>query len=189
VPEWGGEEGAGREILAAARTAISTEPTPPRRKSHSVPRSVTREPREYSADRCHTGRSFPFSALPPLAALLEAQREHTRTVERETGKIVRYVFHRRGERIGSIREAWNGACRRAGVPDAIFHDLRRTAVRRLERAGVPRSVAMKLTGHKTEAVYRRYAIADHAALHEGVGKLAKLFERPPEPATVVSIAR
>jgi hypothetical protein len=33
---------------------------------------------------------------------------------------------------------------------------------------------MKLTGHKTEAVYRRYAIADAAALAEGVGKLARL---------------
>ena len=36
---------------------------------------------------------------------------------------------------------------------------RHTAVRNLEQAGVPRSVAMKkLTGHKSEAVYRRYAI-------------------------------
>jgi hypothetical protein len=35
-------------------------------------------------------------------------------------------------------------------------------------------VAMKLTGHKTEAVYRRYAIADAASLAEGVEKLAKL---------------
>src|SRR6266704_6586197 len=53
---------------------------------------------------------------------------------------------------------WARACREAGVPGRIPHDFRRTAVRNLERAGVSRSAAMKLTGHKTEAVYRRYAI-------------------------------
>jgi hypothetical protein len=37
---------------------------------------------------------------------------------------------------------------------------------------VSRSVAMKLTGHKTEAVYRRYAIVSEADLREGVAKLA-----------------
>ena len=42
------------------------------------------------------------------------------------------------------------------------------------RAGVPQSTAMKLTGHKTASVYRRYAIADHVVLEEGVGKLAAL---------------
>ncbi len=57
-----------------------------------------------------------------------------------------------------------------------MHDLRRTAVRNLERAGVPRSVAMKLTGHKTEAVYRRYAIASASELREGVVKLARLHD-------------
>jgi len=51
---------------------------------------------------------------------------------------------------------------------------RRTAVRNLERAGVSRAVAMKLTGHKTEAVYRRFAIVDEVALREGVAKLARL---------------
>ena len=49
-------------------------------------------------------------------------------------------------------------------------------VRNLERAGVSRSVAMKLTGHKTESVYRRYAIASEADLSEGVRKLASVHQ-------------
>ena len=37
---------------------------------------------------------------------------------------------------------------------------------------------MKLTGHKTESVYRRYAIVAEADLGDGVAKLAKLHEGP-----------
>jgi hypothetical protein len=48
------------------------------------------------------------------------------------------------------------------------------AVRNLERAGVPRGTAMKLTGHKTESVYRRYAIADERDLQVAVEKLDAL---------------
>jgi hypothetical protein len=44
--------------------------------------------------------------------------------------------------------------------ESIPHDFRRTAVRALERAAVSRSAAMAMTGHLTESVYRRYAIAD-----------------------------
>ena len=59
----------------------------------------------------------------------------------------------------------------------IVHDLRRTAVRNLERAAVPRSVATQGTGHTTESVYRRYAIVAEADLREGVAKLASLAPR------------
>ena len=59
----------------------------------------------------------------------------------------------------------------AGVPGRILHDFRRTAVRNLERVGVPRSAAMAMVGHKTESIYRRYAIVDAGALREAAAKI------------------
>jgi integrase len=115
------------------------------------------------------GRMFPLTA--ELRAVLEAQRERTRTIERETGQIVPWLFHRNGQPIRSLARAWRTAVRKAGVPGRLVHDFRRTAVRNLERAGVPRSTAMKMVGHKTEAIYRRYAIVDEQMLREGADKL------------------
>jgi len=118
------------------------------------------------------GRTYPFGAFPALAELLGAQRRYTDMVEAATGQVVPWVFHRFGKQIRYYYNAWRAACARAGVADRTPHDLRRTAVRALERSGVSRSVAMKLTGHKTEAIYRRYAIVSEADLREGVAKLA-----------------
>ena len=73
------------------------------------------------------------------------------------------------------------------MPARIFHDFRRTAVRNLERAGVPRSVAMKLTGHKTEAVYRRYAIVNDADLRAAADKLAAI--EPGAGTTMGTVTR
>jgi integrase len=119
------------------------------------------------------GRTFPFDVLPELAALLKRQREYTEAVERRTGQIIRWVFHREGRRVVSIRQAWRTACRKAELVGKIPHDFRRSAVRRLERAGVPRSVAMELVGHQTEAIYRRYAITNETDLRDGLAKVAK----------------
>ena len=118
------------------------------------------------------GRSFPL--IPELRRLIERRQEHTRRCERAQGRIIPQVFHRYGRPIRSIRRAWMTACRKAGVPGLLLHDLRRSAVRNLERAGVSRSVAMKLTGHKTENVYRRYAIVAENDLREAGIKLATL---------------
>lgn len=89
--------------------------------------------------------------------------------------MVPYVFHRGGRPIKDFRTAWAAARRRAGLLGLLPHDLRRTAVRNYERAGVPRSVAMRLVGHRTEAMYRRYAIVSQRDQAEGVAKLAALL--------------
>jgi len=133
------------------------------------------------------GRTFPFSAYPPLGELLKWQRERTVAVEKTTKRIVSHVFHRGGRPILDFRGAWQKACDAAGVRGRLVHDFRRTAVRNLERAGVPRSVAMKLTGHLTESIYRRYAIVSPADLKAGVEKLAKLHVEQSEPARVVGV--
>jgi integrase len=117
------------------------------------------------------GRMFPFT--PELRALLEAQRAATTVLATKTDRIIPLVFHRDGAAIKTFYGAWRSACRAAGVPGRIFHDFRRTAVRNLERAGVPRSVAMQMVGHKTEAIYRRYAIVNDADLRAAAAKLAE----------------
>ena len=120
------------------------------------------------------GRMFPVAG--ELRAVLEAQVEQTAALEARTGRRVEWLFHHNGKQIGSFRKAWATACRSAGLSGRILHDLRRTAVRNLERAGVPRSTAKRLTGHLTDAVYERYAIVDSAMLEEAAQRLSR-YER------------
>lgn len=69
-----------------------------------------------------------------------------------------YVFHGQDQRVVEFRKPWADACVAAGVTALLFHDLRRSCVRNLERSGVSQSVAMQITGHRTISVYPRYRI-------------------------------
>lgn len=97
------------------------------------------------------------------------------------GVICPFVFTRDGQQVKSFRKSWDKACTAAGYPTKIPHDFRRTAVRNFERAGVSRSVAMQITGHKTENVYRRYAIVSEGDLREGLAKLAAVGKERRTP--------
>ncbi len=124
------------------------------------------------------GRSFPCTTA--LRALLLDRRAAV-DVLKASGTITPFVFFRlvalgrggakRPKRITSFTKAWSAACSAAGTPGRVPHDLRRTAVRNLVRAGVPQSVAMRLTGHKTASVFRRYDITADADLASAASKL------------------
>lgn len=85
-----------------------------------------------------------------------------------------YLFARGAKPIRDFRESWDLACQRAGLPGLLFHDLRRTAVRNLRRAGVAETVIMKITGHRTRSVFERYNITDETDTREA-GRKAEEF--------------
>jgi integrase len=101
----------------------------------------------------------------------------------------KWVFSHLGRPLGDVRKQWEPACKRAGVQGLLFHDLRRSAVRSMERAGIPRKVAMAISGHLTEAVYRRYDIVNKQDMKNAAAKLeqyladqAQTKKQPDPPA-------
>lgn len=92
------------------------------------------------ATKNRQGRTFPMTA--ELRALVDRQHAITDNLRRD-GTICPHVFHRRGKPIRSFRAAFSAACREAGCPGRLLHDLRRTAVRNLVRAGIAERVAMQ----------------------------------------------
>jgi integrase len=69
-----------------------------------------------------------------------------------------YIFHRDGHPIGDFRKRWRKACEAIGLPGRIVHDLRRSGVRHLIRAGVPPHTVMAFSGHRTPSMLKRYDI-------------------------------
>jgi integrase len=120
------------------------------------------------------GRVFPMTA--GLRQLLDARQvEHERL--KKAGHLCPHVFFRehaadgKPRRIASFTGAWRAACRKAGCPGRIPHDLRRTAIRNMVRAGIPERVSMRLSGHKTPSVFSRYDIISGTDLVDAAARL------------------
>lgn len=78
---------------------------------------------------------------------------HTKAWHRPDGTLTPQV---RKMRVDDSR-AWNAACRRAGITDFRFHDLRHTWASWLIQSGVPLSVLQEMGGWESIEMVRRYA--------------------------------
>jgi integrase len=108
-------------------------------------------------------------------ATLREQEQHTRRLERKWQRVIPWVFHYRGKQFTSYYKGWHRACERAGYQKGDFrpHDFRRTAARAYTRAGVGEQVVMKITGHKTREMFRRYNITTERDLAEAAQRVSQ----------------
>jgi integrase len=126
-----------------------------------------------------TGRGRTVMLEGDLADLID-RRWEARLLEKDGNvRVAALVFHRDGEPVGDFRKAWATACQAAGVPDKLFHDLRRTAARNMVRAGVPERVAMAVTGHLTRSMFDRYNIVSEDDLRMAAQKTTLYVDTLP----------
>lgn len=104
-----------------------------------------------------------------------------------------YVFHVNGRPLNEsvFTRTWARARAKAGdaVKGRIFHDYRRTAARNMIRAGVPQAIAMAITGHKTDSMFRRYNIVSADDKRAALERQAEYLKAQPKDGNLRSIQR
>ena len=70
-----------------------------------------------------------------------------------------------------MRKAFAKACTAAGLAGIWFHDQRRSFVTNARRRGVPESVVMRMSGHRTRSVFDRCNIVEEDDLREAVRRI------------------
>jgi integrase len=148
------------------------------------------------------------------------RRKVARAVTTTTGEVMLadLVFHRQGKAIGDNRKAWQTACVAAGVgkfvcrhciqptkghtcescgtDDAryvgkLVHDLRRSAVRNMVRAGVHEKEAMSISGHKTRSMFDRYNIVSQDDQRDALMRTEayRISQRKKQPTIITNAAK
>ena len=86
----------------------------------------------------------------------------------------------------SIEVEANGKKKKKYVVKTL-HDFRRTSVRNMTRAGVPKRVAMVVSGHKTRSVFDRYDIVSDDDLRGEARKASEHAQNQEAAARVFAM--
>ncbi len=141
---------------------------------HQVDREVGVIRLEPGSTKNREGRVFKYAEITEVKAALDGLWARHEALERQAVISPLVFCRRKGQRIRTFWKRWRTAIEAAGCPGRVPHDFRRTAVRNLNRAGVPETIAMKVTGHKTRSVFDRYDITSEEDLAEASRKLQAL---------------
>jgi integrase len=121
------------------------------------------------------GRVFPLRSsdgeLNRAGLVIEEQKTHR-------VKDCPLIFHFNGKPISrsTFNKHWHAASQVSGVTHH-FHDLRRTVVRNLTRAGVHRTIAKAVTGHESDNIFERYDIVDTKDITEAITKMSDYVKK------------
>ena len=83
----------------------------------------------------------------------------------------KHVFVYQRNPVREIRTAFKTACKKAGIQNLRFHDLRHCAATNLRRAGVDTTTAMQIIGHKSPHMWKRYNTVAEGNLIAAANKL------------------
>jgi integrase len=126
--------------------------------------------------------------MPLVGELAETigRRRAARAVTTKDGiMLTDLIFHRDGLPIGDMRKAWKTACKLAGVPARLFHDLCRTFARDADNRGVSRRVAMDLMGRTTASIYDRYRIVAEDDKTSALLRMQQKWFSQPEQVVIM----
>jgi integrase len=141
---------------------------------HQVDRAAGVIRLEPGTTKNRDGRVFKYAEVEEVKAAIDGLWARHEALERQSILTPLVFCRRKGQRIKTFWKRWKTACVAAGCPVRVPPDFRRMAVRNLNRAGVPETVAMKITGHKTRSVFDRYDITSEEDLAEASRKLQAL---------------
>ena len=107
----------------------------------------------------------------------DMQRWLQAQIDSAPGDCPYVIYGERNRPVDNHLDGWTEAWERAGLPGLLFHDLRRSAVRNMKRAGIQDKVAMEISGHKTRSVFDRYNIVDESDVAGAAEKLETYFKQ------------